>query len=388
MNFIIHHPGKAGEVFMGLPLARLLKQHYPSCTVTWVVLDLYRDALGESPYIDKIETIPTYSCKDLADVNGHMSKHRYYVCHFKRWVEDPSGIHIDAYYDYMLYRIDGNRFRLHRDPFYIQLFKNSSYFCEGVDEVNDWMPPEWHATEQAIADGKAFEKRYGGGPVVIFSPYIADKSCVGDNQSNFEMEIIYDELRKWKLPVIATGTKWDLKDFPEGVVDGYAPNLSLGGLFYLIQKHAALVVSPNSGIGFAAHWLGAPTLMIDNRTGWKQQVEVWRSKVSVLEDQALPHEDRWPAFMKENFYPQHLLPVPFEQIEWDRDIFMFAMDRIRRGEITLPAKRASGWQDKQSYGQDQFIQNPISSYGQVNEKNRILQLETWLRNLRRQIELS
>jgi hypothetical protein len=294
-----------------------------------VVLDLYRDAIGLYPYVDKVEIIPTYSCKGLADVNSHMSKHRYYVCKSTRWIKDPYGIHIDAYYGYIFYRTPLNRFYLQRDPFYIQLFKNAVYFCPGADEVNSWTPPEWYPTEQAVRDGEEFEKEYGGGPVVIFSPYVADQSCQQDNQSNFEMDLIYSELKKWNLPVICTGTKWDTKDFPEWAIDGYAPKLSLGGLFYLIKNRAALVVSPNSGIGFAAHWLGAPTLMIDNRTGWQEQVRILKQKYVRLFDDALPHERRWPMFMKENFYPKHLLPIPFEQIEWSREGFLEAMAKIK-----------------------------------------------------------
>lgn len=328
MNFYIHHPGKAGEVFMALPMAKLLKKYHPESRITWVVLDLYRDSVGSYPYIDNIETIPTYSCRSLTDVAGHMSKHRWYVCRANRWVEDHTGIHIDAYYNYMLYRIEKNRFRLHRDPFYVQLFKNAVHFCDGAHDITSWTPPEWYPTEQAIADGESFERLYGGGPVIIFSPHIADRSCVSDNQSNFDMELIYEHLEKLNRPVIATGTRWDTKDFPSWVIDGYSPNLSLGGLFYLIQNRAVLVVTPNSGIGFAAHWLGAPVLMIDNRTGWKDQVQAWKEKVPILDDQAQPHERRWPPFMKETFPAQHLSPVPFEQIEWSHDEFEQAITRV------------------------------------------------------------
>lgn len=335
MHYIIHHPGKAGEVFMGLPMAKLLKKHHPDCKITWVVLDLYRDSLGNYPYIDKVETFPSYSCKNLADVNSHMSKHRFYTCQSKRFVEDPFGIHIDGYYNYILYRLENNRFKLARAPFYIQLFRNAVFFCPGSHEVDSWMSPEWFPTEKAVKDGEEFERQYGGGPVIIFSPYIADQSCVQDNKSNFEMMFIYEELRKWNLPVICTGTQWDTKDFPEWAIDGYSPKLSLGGLFWLIQNRAVLVVSPNSGVGFAAHWLGAPTLMIDNRTGWKEQIEVWKQKVPQLDDDALPEETRWPLFMKENFYPQHLLPVPFEQIVWSPERFLESLKSIKSSNVTI-----------------------------------------------------
>lgn len=329
MNFIIHHPGKAGEVFLGLPMARLLKEYHPGCHITWVVLDLYRESVGLYPYIDKVETIPTYSCKSLGDVNSHMSKHRFYTCRSKRFVRDLQGTHIDGYFGYILHRTEDNWIKLARQPFYTQIFENAVYFCPGADPVDSWSPPEWYPTEQAIRDGEEFEKRYGGGPVVFFSPYIADQSCQQDNQSDFEMDLIFGELKKWNLPVICTGTKWDTKDFPSWAIDGYAPELSLGGLFYLIKNRAALVVSPNSGIGFAAHWLGAPTLMIDNRTGWPEQVQIYRKSNMRLIDDALPGEQRWPMFMKEHFYPQHLLSVPFEQIGWSPDAFLAALARIR-----------------------------------------------------------
>jgi glycosyltransferase involved in cell wall biosynthesis len=333
MHFIIHHPGKAGEVFLGLPMARLLKEHHPDCKITWVVLDLYRDSVGLYPYVDKVETIPTYSCQSLADVNQHMSKHRHFVCKNRQSVEDPFGIHIDAYYNYIVCRSELDRYTLDRSPFYIQLFRNAMSFCPGADEVHSWKAPEWIPTEQAIKDGEAFERQYGGGRIVIFSPYIADQSCMHDNQSHFEMDFIFNELRKTNLPVVATGTRWDQKDLPEWVIDGYSPSLSLGGLFYLIKNRAALVVSPNSGVGFAAHWLGAPTLMIDNRTSWRKQIESWRKAVPHLDDDALPHEHRWPPFIKERFHPQHMLNVPFEQIEWSKENFLEAFDRIVRNVV-------------------------------------------------------
>lgn len=335
MRFVIHHPGKAGEVFLALPMARLLKEHYPDCSITWVVIDLYRDAVGHYPYIDEVATIPNNVCNSLGDVASLMFKHRTCFCKNQRFASDQSGIHIDAYYNYNLFRTEANRFILARAPFYTQFFRNAVYFCPSAHEVDSWRPPEWHPTEQAIRDGEEFEKRYGGGPMVIFSPFVADKSCLADNQSDFDMELIYGELRKWNLPLICTGTKWDTKQFPTWAIDGYAPELSLGGLFYLIQNRAALVVSPNSGIGFAGHWLGAPTLMIDNRTGWPEQVKVWKEKVPLLDDEALPHERRWPLFMKDNFYPQHLLPVPFEQIEWSPEGFLEALEKIKGSSKSL-----------------------------------------------------
>ena len=154
MHFIIHHPGKAGEVFLGLPMARLLKEHHPDCQITWVVLDLYRDSVGLYPFVDKVETIPSYSCRSLADVSQHMSKHRYYVCNLKRSVEDPLGIHIDAYYNYMIHQTSPNRFTLARAPFYVQLFRNAIEFCPDADEVNSWKAPEWFPTDEAIEDGE------------------------------------------------------------------------------------------------------------------------------------------------------------------------------------------------------------------------------------------
>jgi len=330
MDFVIHHTGKAGEAFSSLPMARLLKEQHPGCRVTWVILDLYREALGNCPYIDRIETIPTYSCRSMADVGSHIAKHKYYVFNFQRSVTDQFGLHIDAYYNYIVFRKgDTNTFRLSRAPFYTQFFRNAVEFCPGADEVNSWSPPEWHATDRAIEEGEIFEKRYGGGPVIIISPYVADKMCPADNMVNYDLYQIFSELRKWGLPVISTGTQWDEKVHPGWVVDGYASDLSLGGLFYLIKNRAALVVTPNSGIGFAAHWLGAPTLMIDNRTGWKEQVEIWKQKVPNLEDEARPDEYRWPPFMKENFYQQHLLKVPFEQIEWNAEVFLNLIERFK-----------------------------------------------------------
>ncbi len=333
MRFIIHHPGKAGEVFLGLPMARLLKEHHPDCEITWVVLDLYRDAIGNCPYVDRVETIPTYSCKSLLDVNQHMSKHRYFVCKNDQFVEEPDGIHIDAYYNYIVRREAFDRYTLDRSPFYIQMFRNVLPFCRGADEVNDWKPPVWVPTDKAIEEATEFERRYGGGGIVIFSPYVSDQSCSHDNRSDFEMDFIFGELRKANLPVVATGTQWDTKELPSWVVDGYAPTLSLGGLFYLIQNRAAVVVSPNSGIGFAAHWLGAPTLMIDNRTNWPKQVETWRGAVSYLDDRALPNERRWPPFMKDAFHAKHLLEVPFEQYEWSGEKFRTAYERIRKAAL-------------------------------------------------------
>lgn len=395
MHFIIHHPGKAGEVFLGLPMARLLKEYYPECRITWVVLDLYRDSIGKYPYIDAVETIPTTSCRNLSDVNAYMSKHRYYACQYQRVRVDPAGTHVDGYYNYMLYKTDGNRFRLHRDPFYLQLFKNAIELCPGTDPMDSWKMPEWFPLERSVAEAEAFERRYGGGPVVIFSPYVADQSCVQDNASSFGMEYIFEELRKWNLPVIATGTKWDVKDFPAWVIDGYSPTLSLGGLFYLIQNRAALVVSPNSGIGFAAHWLEAPTLMIDNRTGWKEQVEVWRQKVQHLDDSAGVDERRWPPFVKEMFHPQHLTRAPFEQIVWDADEFVRSLKIIQssihrspdeRRRLAIPSDVDESWRSSLTAfsGRLRYESQQLkpSSGG-----NRIAELEAWLRRVRAEIEI-
>jgi len=315
---------------MALPAAELLKKHYPDCRIKWVILDLFRDALGDNPFIDAIDIIPTYSCRNLFDVNEHIRKHRTYILDGQRSVEDHWGIHIDLYYGYIIERIKSNEWKLNRNPFYLQMFNNAVHFCPGVDLIESWTYPEWHPTKQAVNDCEEFEKLYGGGPVIIFSPFIADKTATKDNVTRFNMDLIYRELRKWKLPLIVTGTQWDEKVFPTWAIDGYAPILSLGGLFYLMKERAALVITPNSGIGFAAHWLGAPVLMIDNRTGWPEQVKEYRAKYRLLADDVPPNEYRWPMFMKGNFPSKHLLPIPFEQIEWSEDGFVETLAKMRK----------------------------------------------------------
>jgi hypothetical protein len=300
----------------------------------------------------------------------------------KQSVEDPLGIHIDGYYNYIIDRCDPERFTLVRDPFYIQIFRNAVAFCPGADEVDSWMPPEWFPTEQAIRDGKEFEKQYGGGSVIIFSPYIADKSCPEDNESNFDMKCIYEELRKWNLPLICTGTRWDTKDFPSWTINGYAPNFSLGGLFWLIKNKAVLVVSPNSGIGFAAHWLGVPTLMIDNRTGWKQMVALWKQQYPKLKDEALLGERRWSMFTKDNFYPQHLLPVPFEQIEWSIENFLNAIDSIKSRKVVQHQRKYTPDVQIPVEPVKQMSNIPIVSYITEGSRERIQKLDIWLQKLK------
>jgi ADP-heptose:LPS heptosyltransferase len=328
MNVIIHHPGKAGEVLMALPAARLLKTAFPDSSIRWVVLDLYRESLGRSPYIDEIDIIPTTSCRNLAEVSSHMSRHRWTVLEGKPFMEDLSGVHLDLYHDYIIEHLPRGRLKLNRKPFYLQMLSVATRLCRGVEPGRLWTQPEWIPTQTAEDEGHAFEKRYGGGRVIFFSPFVADRTAIHDNASRFDMDVIFTELRKLQLPVVVTGTKWDEKLIPEWAIDGYDPALGLGGLFWLIRNRAALVVTPNSGIGFASHWLGAPTLMIDNRTGWKKQVADYKEKYRDLDDNADRDGDRWPMFMKENFPASTLLDVPFEQIVWSEERFRESLVRV------------------------------------------------------------
>lgn len=328
MKFIIHHLGKAGEAFSALPLAKTLKESYPDCHITWVILDLYRDALGESPFIDDIEIIPTYSCKNLDDVGNYIRFHRKIFFNNKKIVKNNYGIHIDAYYDYIIKKVGHLRFELNRDPFYLQFFNTISELSKSFDVVKSWAPPEWIPTKQALADADKFKKLYGGGKVIIFSPFVSDKMCLADNETQYDQKIILFELKKFGLPILVTGTKWDEKIISDGIIDAYSPNLSLGGLFQIIKEDAALVVSPNSGIGFAAHWLGAPCIMIDNRVGWKEQVKLWKEKLTILYDDALENESRWPAFVKENFPTGHMKNIPFFQFEWSQEMYNSSLNNI------------------------------------------------------------
>lgn len=64
-NLLIVRTDRIGDVILSLPLARIIKKHYPACKVTFLVKNYTRELVENHPYIDNILT--------LAEDNGKVN---------------------------------------------------------------------------------------------------------------------------------------------------------------------------------------------------------------------------------------------------------------------------------------------------------------------------
>jgi len=53
-RFLIGHLGMYGDILYALAIARQLKHDYPGCHITWGVASIFKDILGNNPYIDSV----------------------------------------------------------------------------------------------------------------------------------------------------------------------------------------------------------------------------------------------------------------------------------------------------------------------------------------------
>ena len=53
-NLLIVRTDRIGDVILSLPLAGLVKKHYPNCKVTFLVRDYTKELIEDHPYIDKV----------------------------------------------------------------------------------------------------------------------------------------------------------------------------------------------------------------------------------------------------------------------------------------------------------------------------------------------
>jgi ADP-heptose:LPS heptosyltransferase len=306
---------------------------YPDARVVWHVLDPYKYSLGEHAAIDEIVTHPIDPGKGLPGIAARMRELRGKHLNYEQFVWNGSELHINAYFGYLIRRVRDTGagaigHELSREPFYLQFYKNAFALRPHEYDASLWRPPEWRPRKEFRAEAESYLHRHGcaGQKIVLVSPFVADKDCQADNTSAVDWAFVHERLKQSGMPTLYTGTMWDTPFLPDGAMNGYAPHLSLGALMYIIRFHSHLMVSLNSGIGFASHWLGCPSIMIDNRIAWRQQVEAWKSSLPNFSGVAEDNEHQWPPFELSRFPRRHLLEVPFSQILWDEQTFVHTLE--------------------------------------------------------------
>ena len=53
-NLLIVRTDRIGDVILSLPLAGLVKKHYPDCKITFLVRDYTKELVENHPYIDRV----------------------------------------------------------------------------------------------------------------------------------------------------------------------------------------------------------------------------------------------------------------------------------------------------------------------------------------------
>jgi glycosyltransferase involved in cell wall biosynthesis/ADP-heptose:LPS heptosyltransferase len=289
-RIIIHHLGKSGEGLLSLPMAVALREAYPGAHIEWRVLDRYRAFLGKNPFVDEITEIDSSKAKSLKEVGAIISAY-----HRKTTTEWPvTKISDDlwqchAYCNYVIKKDAYGERTVHEIPFYKQFFLNLPM------DGKEWFAPNWFGRAKDVEEGEEFLKRHGvrwDEKVAVVSPFVSDKTVeLASDMTTSDWELVMTRLKeRLKLPIIVTGTEFDKHLLPAGIISGYAPGLSLGALFYILQTRAHLAVTGNTGIGFAALFLKSNLLMYDNRKTWAEHTASYDNPDLRAEG------DLWPMF--------------------------------------------------------------------------------------------
>ena len=56
-NLLIVRTDRIGDVILSLPLAGIIKKHFPECKVTFLVRDYTKELVANHPFIDNIITL-------------------------------------------------------------------------------------------------------------------------------------------------------------------------------------------------------------------------------------------------------------------------------------------------------------------------------------------
>jgi len=77
-NILIIRTDRIGDVILSLPLAALIKKHFPKCKVSFLLKEYTKDLVSDHPYIDDVLILKEYNGKIPIFTNVNRLKSKYF----------------------------------------------------------------------------------------------------------------------------------------------------------------------------------------------------------------------------------------------------------------------------------------------------------------------
>jgi lipopolysaccharide heptosyltransferase II len=268
-NLLIVRTDRIGDVILSLPLAGIVKKHYPECKVTFLVRDYTRELVENHPYIDKVLI--------LNETNGKVNL-KENIFTIKKFNFDSSVIVYPTFFTSLVVFLSGikNRigtgYRWYSFLFNEKIYEHRKYAAKHELEFNVNLLRKFNIVEEITAANVKFDipvnpdsnKKINE---ILQNNNIDDKKPViiihpGSRGSSIDLpidkfkELIDLIINKTNFQIILTGSKSERELCEELMINekvkNFAGEFKLSELISLINKTEIFISNSTGPIHIAA----------------------------------------------------------------------------------------------------------------------------------------
>jgi heptosyltransferase-3 len=267
-NILIVRSDRIGDVILTLPLAKIIKKHYPDCKVSFLVRDYTKEILKNHPYIDKIIVLSERDGEiNFLKNRKEISSNKFDAC----IIVNPTFIVALILFFTRIERRIGTGYRWYSFLFNNQVFEHRKYAEKhelefnlnllqkiGIQEVLNEETVEYHLSPDgedlnSVDSILAKENIDSDKPFIIIHP--------GSGGSSIDLPIkkfieLVKKLDSQDYPILITGSKSEIDICKSLVISDNVKNfsgkLNLGQLVALISKSELFISNSTGPIHIAA----------------------------------------------------------------------------------------------------------------------------------------
>jgi len=266
-NILIVRTDRIGDVVLSLPLAQIIKKHFPDCKITFLIREYTRPLAEGNPNIDEVITLKEKNGKPSLAKNITMLKNKFDVCIF---VYPTFPIALILFFSSIKTRI-GTGYRWYSFLFNKKIYDHRKYGERHELEYNIRLLQLLEIDEQinfdnvtfGIAISKQSEEKISEvlksirvdnqKPIIIFHP--------GSGGSSFDLPLhkmkgIINSLKQEPVKILITGNEAEKELCQSLVVNNSIINLAgqfnLSELIALINKCDLMIANSTGPIHIAA----------------------------------------------------------------------------------------------------------------------------------------
>lgn len=229
-KIVIHCYGKYGEIFAASSVANFLKQTFPNKTICWMCSPAYKNLIDIIPYIDECHIL------NVKDIDDMFNKIHYTAVSKPNWWLQDNAVHLNLYRTY--------------HPDVKQAF-NEQFFSI----IGDYNPRFTPTIKPDDNKTKEFEQ---WGNYILLFPFGASVPPLSWKYEDYIMFV--GAMRSKGLNVVISGANETFQNIP-GSINAFGIKHDI--MYYSLSK-AKAIVGVNSGIVFAAGFLGCNVLAMED----------------------------------------------------------------------------------------------------------------------------